>query len=161
MLAVAGFAQILKLLPPGRSLWMLCGLDLLFPMLMSHGKSKSSGNFSCKKLPLVFRPVLPIVLKTKLRKPWKRNRTRESSKPVVNSKISSENVAPRSRNIDKTQNTRCMAERTLMSFALYINGTALLSHTSDPIKICKSVTIKSALHNNLELQCNCISERGI
>lgn len=119
--------QIREQLPPGLSLWMLCGLDLLFPMLMLHGKAADSGNFSCKKLPLVFRPVLPIVLKTKLRKPWKINRTRESSKPVVSSKMSSENVVPKRRNIARMQNIRCMV--ALISSTLEIHSTAfVISH---------------------------------
>lgn len=130
-----------KKLPAGRSLWMLDGRTLLFPILMSHGNADESGNFSCRKLPVVFWPVFPIELKTKSRKRWNRNRRRGSSSLVVSSKMSCDNVGARATKNRIAQRRRCILEEPgygtdtrLVVFLLLVS----LSHTGInliPLKI--------------------------
>lgn len=127
-------------LPPGRSLWMLCGRTLLLPKLTSHGNFAESGNFSCRKLPLVLRPVWPIVLKTKLRKRWNKNRKRGSSNFVVSSKISCDNDGPRTTKIKIAQRFGCISNGTNIRYCYY--RTKIVDSAK------KSTPMKSALHHS-------------
>lgn len=152
---------------------MLLGRTLLRPTLTSHGNAALSGNFSCRKAPRVFCPVLPIELKTSARKPWNRNRKRGSSSRVVSSKISWENVGPRTTSTTIAQNVRCMmmllrffhltAELSWIGLTAYGTDTRaqslfMLSHAQNHAQFRKNIIKK---HKNAGSNKKCTRTRFI
>lgn len=148
-------------LPPGRSLWMLCGHTLLLPMLTSHGNAAESGNFSCKKLPFFFLSVRPIVLNTKFRNPWNKKRTRGSSSLVVSSKISWEIVEAKA---SRTRITCKLRMSIKISNSLWHDcrsaSSYVISHTKSDFNRLRQV-LHCTIHNNLLTAVNCITALSI